>query len=139
VSRRDTCVTNPDNGTDLNDRALEVVETVSEIATKKDTFLERVAGQVEKVLTHLDRFSDPQKDWEAENRLAVLEKAEWVGSRAYGLSQNDAPHLLINLSALNVSDFELSPAVGNRGRSPANQRNTGGAGEFSMITGPDVS
>src|SRR6202030_2402030 len=67
VNRRDTSVTNRNNGTELNERAIEVIDIVSEIAAKKDTFRERVAGQVEKVLTHLAGFPDPQSDREADN------------------------------------------------------------------------
>jgi hypothetical protein len=110
VSRRDTRVTNPNNGTELNERASAVADTVAEIAAKKDSFRHRVALQIEKVLTHLGDFPDPQCDRDADCRLTVLEKAERVGSRAYGLTQNAAPQVLINLGALRSLDSELLTA-----------------------------
>jgi hypothetical protein len=61
---------------------------VSEIAAKKEAFGERVAREVEKVLSHSGQsFAIPRSDREADNRLTVLEKAERLGSRAYARSR----------------------------------------------------
>jgi hypothetical protein len=108
-------VTIPGSESELTEKSVTIVTSAAKIAGGKSTFRERVAGQVEKVLTHLDKFPDPICDREADSRLTVLEKAERVGSRAYGLTQNDAPQLLINLNALNSFDSELFPAVEGEG------------------------
>ena len=102
-------VTKPGSESELTEKAVAIVTSAAKIAGGKSTFRERVAGQLERVLTHLDGFPDPQSDREADSRLTVLEKAERVGSRAYGLTQDDAPQLLINFNALNGSDFEKAP------------------------------
>lgn len=88
------------NGTDA------MIAVASGIAGR-DNFRDRIAGHVEKVIARLDTFPVPHNDRDADMRLTVLEKAERVGSRGYGLEEKSGVNVLINLSALNSDTYEI--------------------------------
>lgn len=77
----------------------------------RENFRDRIAGHVEKVIARLDTFPVPHNDRDADLRLTVLEKAERVGSRGYGLEEKSGVNVLINLSALGTDTYEV-PELG---------------------------
>lgn len=85
-----------------------------ELAAKdasKDNFRSRIAGHVEKVLATVDNFPLPANDRDADVRLTVLEKAERVGSRGYGLEEKSGVNVLINLNALNSATYDAEAEI----------------------------
>jgi hypothetical protein len=88
------------------DTADHVIAIAGDIVGR-DNFRARIAGHVEKVVARLDTFPVPHNDRDADMRLTVLEKAERVGSRGYGLEEKSGVNVLINLSALNSAPYEI--------------------------------
>ena len=93
------------------DTGTESVVAVASGIVGRENFRERIAGHVEKVIARLDTFPTPHNDRDADLRLTVLEKAERVGSRGYGLEEKSGVNVLINLSALGSDTYEV-PEVG---------------------------
>ena len=81
------------------------------VPAARESFRARIAERVEKILEIADSLPDPQSTRDLDNHLNVLEKAEKVGSRSYGLEEKTGVSVLINLAALSTPESEIHVAA----------------------------